>query len=458
MLLAGCAGTQAPRGDSAQLSALVSTNTPLAPGDTRWPAADWWSDYGSAELDGLVAEAQAANTDLAMALGRVEQARGRARSAGALLLPSLELNAGAQRSDGANAVVAERWNADLTLGYEADLWGRYRAGRDSARLSLLGSRFDHEATRLVVIGDVADTYASLMTVRERQAIARSNLAAARQLLARVEAMDRVGLALVGDLAAQRSLVASEEAELAVLGQAEGEFLAALALLVGRPAQGFSVAGDGLDAIARNPAVVPGLSSELLLRRPDIASAEAGLAAAKADVRVARAAMLPSITLTAGGGIEGGTSPSAAFYHLLAGLTQPILDHGRLAGERDTAEGLRMEREGAYRKAILQAFSEVERDLTAIASLDRAITALEVQVKEAAHASAAADARFRAGVEEIVASLVAQRTLYAARDRLAQVRGSRLAATISLQQVLGGGWRVDDPGERATQLSYNAPMP
>lgn len=421
--------------------ALPGLQPALASGDARWPDSAWWSGYGSAELDRLVVEAHEANTDIAMALGRIEQARGRARSAGALLLPAVQLEGSATRSDGAASVVTERWGGQLTASYEADLWGRYRAGRNAARFALIASRFDHDATRLIVTGDVVRNYVALMTVRERQAIGRLNLEAARRLLARVEAMDRVGLALVGDVAAQRALVAGEEAELATLGQAEGELRAALALLTGKQAQGFMVAGEGLGAIMREPEVVPGLSSDLLLRRPDIASAEAALSAAEADVRAARAAMLPSITLTAARGVEGGSGPSSAFYNLVAGLTQPILDQGRLAGERDAAKGLRTEREAAYRKAVLQAFSEVERDLTAIASLGDAVAALERQVSEAARASAAAEARFRAGVDEIISSLDAQRTLYAARDRFAQVRGSRLEATISLQQVLGGGWDV-----------------
>ena len=438
VLLSGCAAHDR----AAPMTALPAMQPALATGEAAWPDSAWWSDYGSAELDRLVSEAHAANTDIAMALGRVEQARGRARSAGALLLPAVQLEGSATRSDGAASVVTERWGGQLTASYEVDLWGRYRAGRDAARFALLASRFDHDATRLMITGEVVRNYAALMTVRERQAISRLNLDAARRLLARVEAMDRVGLALAGDLAAQRALVAGEEADLATLGQAEGELVAALALLVGRQAQGFTVAGQGLAAIAREPKVVPGLSSDLLLRRPDIASAEAALASASADVRAARAAMLPSITLTAARGVEGGSGPSSAFYNLLAGLTQPILDHGRLAGERDTARGLRSEREAAYRKAVLQAFSEVERDLTAVASLGQAVAALERQVSEATRASAAADARYRAGVDEIIGSLDAQRTLYAARDRLAQARGNRLASMISLQQVLGGGWHAE----------------
>lgn len=435
LLLTGCAATD----HAVAPAALPLARGDLALGEAHWPQPNWWSGYGSPEIDALIAEAHAANADIGMALGRVEQARGRARSAGALLLPGVQVEGSAARSDGAASVVTERWGAQLTASYEVDLWGRYRAGRNAARFSLLASRFDQDAVRLMVTGDVVRNYAGLMTVRDRQAIGRLNLRAARTLLARVEAMSRVGVALAGDVAAQHALVAGEEADLAALDQAEGEFIAALALLVGRQAQGFDVAGQGLAAIAHMPAVVPGLSSDLLRRRPDIASAHAALAAAVADVEAARTAMLPSITLTAARGGEGGAGPSAAFYNLVAGLTQPLLDHGRLAGARDTARGVRREREAAYRKAVLQAFSEVERDLTAISSLDRAFSALEVQANEAARAAAASEARYRAGVEEITASLDAQRTLYAARDRLAQTRGNRLAASISLHQTLGGGW-------------------
>lgn len=435
-ILGGCAAdiTPSPRSAVAPLPEIA-----LADGPALWPREEWWKDYGSAELDAFVAEALQSNTDIQTALARVEQARGRARSAGALLFPAIGLEGSATRSDSNRSPASERFGLDLVASYEADLWGRYRADRDAARFSLLASRFDHQASRLIVISDVVLNYAALMTIRERQAIGRLNLSAAQRLLARVEAMDRVGMALVGDLASQRALVAGAKGDLALLDQAEAELRAALALLLGRPAQDFTVSGLGIDALASLPRVSPGLSSELLLRRPDIAAAEAGLAAASADLRSARAAMLPRITLTASGGVEGGTSPSAALYNLLAGLTQPLIDHGRLAGARDTAEGLRLEREAAYRGSILVALSEVERDLKAIASLDRAVAELATQVAEAVKALDAAEARHRVGVEEIIVSLDAQRTLYAARDRLAQIKGSRLAWTISLQRTLGGGW-------------------
>ena len=252
------------------------------------------------------------------------------------------------------------------------------------------------------------------------------------------------MALAGDVASQRALVAGAEADIPLLDQAEVDMLAALAVLTGQAAQTFTVAEDRLTGLAALSIPVPGLSSELLYRRPDVAAAEAGLAASRADVAAARAAMLPRITLTAQGGVDGGTEPSRFLYALMAGLTAPVFNRERLAGERDTAIGLRLEREADYRRVVLTALSDVERTVKAIANIDRNIAALETQAREAERALAAAEARYRVGVDDLIVSLDAQRTLYAARERLVQARGDRVAALVALYRALGGGWTAVPP--------------
>ncbi len=178
-------------------------------------------------------------------------------------------------------------DATLTASYELDLWGRVGANAAAALASLTASHYDVETVALTITADVARAYFQVLGVRDRLAIARDNLANARQVLRVVEARARNGAALTREVAQQRVLVETEQAAIPALAQAETEALTDLALLLDRPPQGFTVVARGLDGIT-SPTVVPGLPSALLARRPDIAEAEARLAAADANVAAARA--------------------------------------------------------------------------------------------------------------------------------------------------------------------------
>jgi len=193
-----------------------------------------------------------------------------------------------------------------------------------------------------------------------------------------------------------------------------------------------------------PAIDPGLPSQLLVRRPDLASAEARLASANADVAAARAALLPSISLTGSAG-----AASAALLTILGGptttlslglsLLQPIFDAGRLRGQVTIAQSQERELVENYRKSILTALGEVEDALVA-ASRQAQQEALQGQVQaQAREALRLAEIRYREGVDDLLTVLDAQRTLFSAQDQLAQIRQNRLAAAVDLYKALGGGW-------------------
>ena len=243
---------------------------------------------------------------------------------------------------------------------------------------------------------------------------------------------------------------SQRAALLPLEQQERQTLAALAILIGRVPEGFDVKATGVADLAV-PAINAGLPAELLVRRPDLASAEAQLTGANADLAAARAAMLPSIQLTGSAGTasaallsfaSGGASSTIG---LALSLLQPIFDGGRLRGQMSIAESRERELVENYRKAILAAFKDVEDALVA-ASRQAQQETLQQQVQaQAREALRLAEIRYREGADDLLTVLDAQRTLFNAQDQLAQIRLNRLEAAVSLYKALGGGWNAASAG-------------
>ncbi|HEX6980617.1 MAG TPA: efflux transporter outer membrane subunit [Alphaproteobacteria bacterium] len=426
------------------------------PGEAvAWPSPDWWRGFGSATLDDYIQRAQHNNTDIAAAAARVLQAAARARIAGADLLPSLDASADVARSyigDGTGSAVGRgsrtrtSYSAAIAASYELDVWGRNRAALASAEALVLSSRYDRETVALTITADVATLYFQILELQDRLTIAHDNLANAEQVLAVVEARVANGAASALELAQQRTVVANQRASIPPLEQQLRQAENLLAVLLGEAPDAVAVPAGTLDAISI-PVVVPGIPSELLARRPDIRNAEAQLVAANADITVARAAFFPSIPLTGQAGFESLAlsslfDSSGFFYSLVAGLTQPIFQGGRLAGQVDLTEARYEELVQVYRRTVIAAFSDVENALVAIRQLDRQLVLQEEAVEQARLAFELADARYRAGAVDLLTVLDAQRTLFQARDQLVQIKSARLQATVSLFRALGGGWQDD----------------
>ena len=415
-------------------------------------ARDWWRSLGSAELDALVQAAQAQSLDVAAAEARLRQAEATVRQAGAALLPAVNATADASRqarfsggSSSTEGTAANRYAAGFAASYELDFWGRQRAGHDSALASLQASRFDRDTVGLALTAAVAEAWLRLVGGRERLAIAGLNLHSAERVLALVESRARAGAATPLELAQQRGLVAALRQAIEALRQQVQRQHTALAVLLGQ-ASAPAVQADSLVAL-QPPAVGAGLPADLLVRRPDVARAEAQLAAAHADVQAARAALLPRITLSAGLGVGGdrlGRAFDHPLYSLAAGLTAPIFDGGRLAAGAEIAQARRDELLAQYQAAIIAAVGDAERALQAVAGTD-AQTAAQAQVLEQAQqAYTLAQVRYRAGADTLLTLLDAQRTLYAAQDHAAQLRQARLEAAVALYKALGGGWEAPGP--------------
>ncbi|HWM70269.1 MAG TPA: efflux transporter outer membrane subunit, partial [Steroidobacteraceae bacterium] len=415
----------------------------------QWPAQQWYRDFGSDELSALVDAAVRANSDLESARARVSQADARARQAGAAILPSVDANGTANYFAGHSSQGGGHeldWAAMLSASYEVDFWGKNRATAESARLLAGASRAEQDAVALTALAGVASGYFQLLALRERLMVAQSNRDAAKQLLDVVQARFDVSMASPIDLATQKAAFDTAQIAIADLQQTEFEARTALSLLLGRAPENFEVKGQPLDSL-REPAVAAGLPSELLTRRPDVFLAETNLRAGHADLAAARAAMFPTLSLTAAGGVQNPALPATVLtiagigpsFNLGANLVQPIFDHGKLKAQRDEVEAKDRELLSAYKASILSAFNDVENSLSAIQHLNQAREFQVENVAQSERAFEGAKLRYQAGSVDFLTLLEAQRTLYAARDQFIQYKLARLQALVGLCKALGGGW-------------------
>jgi NodT family efflux transporter outer membrane factor (OMF) lipoprotein len=443
LLLAGC-------------SMVPEYERPATPTPKAWPAeavvrasaepvtAEWWRRFGSSELDGLIAEAMAANQDLAAAMARIDQARANARVAGAPLLPTLDGSGSVNRSyddlersrDSSN-----RYNGLLTANYELDLWGKNAAGLQSAEAAVTSSVFDKDTVLLVLQTDVATTYFQILALQDRMKIARDNLAAAQELLRLISVQFEQGAASALDVARQRNTVASFEAQIPQLEQSVVAAQTSLAILLGRAPGGRIASANTLGSL-KLPAIAPGQPSTLLERRPDIGRAEADLLSADADIGAARAAFYPSITLSISTGIEGVASGGAsALASLVAGLVQPIFTAGRLEGELEGTKARRVELAANYRQTVLTAFKETIDALSGVNTSEAREALLRTAAESAEEAYRLADLNYRSGATDFLTVLDAQRTLLSSQDSLVQATLDRYTTAANLYKALGGGWSL-----------------
>lgn len=419
-------------------------------GSSPPPPETWWHGFGSAELDGYIDEALRANTDLAAAIARVRQADALARVAGAPLLPSITANAGAldERVQSTSRTYSNFHQGSVGLGasYMIDFWGRNRSAQAAAIATATASRRDQVTVRLTVTTGVATTFFESVELHDRLAVAESNLRTAEAILDGLRRQLKAGIATALDVAQQETTVATLSAAIPPLQEQQRQSVDALAILLGRPPESLEATATGLGELSA-PAIAPGLPSEVLARRPDVAEAEQVLIAANANIRVARANFFPSIQLTATGGYASTAlsalfNPGSRVFELGAGLTQPIFDGGVLKGQYQYAQARYDELVAGYRKAILSAFSNVEDALVAVRRTREQADRQEVAVAKARRANEFAQAQMRSGTVNILTVLNTETALFSAQDAAVQARFSHFQALVSLYGALGGGWQED----------------
>ena len=453
LFIAACSNTLTPPQSGLQAPDAWQSHTATL--DQPLPQQDWWQQFSSAQLNQLIEQARQNSFDLAAAAARVRQAQASAVIAGAPLLPEAKFGLDGSRQrllhgngfDQLDASSRERtstsFNTRLSASYEIDFWGGKAAARDSALFDLDASRYDRQTVELTLLSGVANSYLQNLALAEQVRIAQLNLGNAEDVLRLVQTRYEAGSATALELAQQRSLVAGQARQVPLFEQQLQEARITLATLLGEPVQTLAPIQESLDGV-RWPEIGSGVPSELLSRRPDIAAAEARLAAAQANVQVARAAMLPSLTLGADLGSGADTFAQilrSPYYTLSAGLAAPIFNNGRLRAERDKARAQQEELLQNYRSSIVAGFADVEKALNAISGVDNQRQWQDQEVEQARTAFTLSESRYRAGAETLLTVLETQRTLYQAQDQQAQLRLARLQGSVALYKALGGGWQV-----------------
>ena len=451
LLVAGCSlGPRYHKPGIATADHWVTASDAATP---EWPPAEWWREFNSAELDGFIAQAESANDDLKAAIARVEEADAQRRVALAPLLPSLNASATATRArspvpGGASYAAGDDFNPLLTASYAFDFWGRNRAAYVAAAAGERASRFDRTTVELTVLAGVATTYFQVLELRDRLGVAERNLANAQEALRGLTLEQRAGITTALDVAQQQTVVDTVNASIPPLKAQLRQSQDALAILIGSTPEAVDLTSGTLDELGE-PAVRPGLPSELLTRRPDVASAEAQLIAANANIAAARAAFLPSISLTAVGGFESPAltnllTPANRVWSLAGTLTQPIFQGGALVGQYRLSEARYRELLAGYHKAVISALANVEDALIAVQQTTEQVARQQEATEQARRAYRFAQMQMHAGTINVLTLLNTETSLFTAEDQLAQAKYAHLAALVSLYQALGGGWQQSAP--------------
>ena len=372
-------------------------------------------------------------------------------------MPTISGNASAERertsggssgSLGGNVVSSGGTNLSiystgLTASYILDFWGKNRATLAASEESATASRYNREVVTLTTMATVANTYFTILAAQDELRVTRQNLAAAERILNLIKTQFAGGTASQLDVSQQEALVATQRANIPPLEVTRDQNIAALAVLVGRAPANFSVRGGSTSQIVV-PRVTPGLPSELLYQRPDIRQAEATLASSNFSVEAARAAFFPQIQLTGTTGVQSTAlaslfTPGAWFYTMTASLTQPIFDGFLLESQLKQAKGVQLQDLQSYRKAVISAFSDVEKALIGLHQFTLQERLQQDVVAASRKAFEVAETQLRGGTINLITVLQAEQTLFTAELTLVQVRLNKLEAASSLFQALGGGW-------------------
>jgi multidrug efflux system outer membrane protein len=416
---------------------------------------DWWTAFDDTTLNALVNEALAANHDIEIAVARVDEARALARVAGADRFPQIDGQASYSKrhaSEAAGEVFPgveqefERFEVSAIGSFEVDLFGRVRNETAAAKRDLLATEYTREAVRLAVESDVVSTYLELIALDRQADVTRETVESRRRVYQIIKDRYEGGLVSRLDLERARGERASAEATLPEIERQQRATENRLSILLGRM-PGPITRGKPLEELVP-PAIPAELPSQLLLRRPDVAAAEAQLAATSARIGAARANLFPSINLTGGYGSAATDasdlfSAPALIWNFGAGLLQPIFHGGRNRALVAAAHARQREAIAVYMQTAQGAFQDVEDALFAMTSFHQRRLALQEQSEALTSALGLAGERYREGESSFLDVLDAERSRLVAEIEYAGARRDELRAAVALYHALGGGFQRED---------------
>ena len=414
---------------------------PAAPGPGGEPR--WWTLYDDATLADLLARVDVDYPGLAAAEARYRQARALIDSAAAARWPEVGAGLGYTRAgNGQVPGITRTGRAMVDIGWEPDLWGRVRRSIQANEAAALASAEDLAALRLSTQATLATAYWQLRSTDALKRLLESTVEGYRQSLRVTRNRHQAGVAPRSDVTQAETQLLTVEAQLIDVGITRAQTEHAIAVLVGRPPSAFGLRED--ERTMTIPEVPVGLPSELLERRPDVASAEYRVAAANAGIGVARSAWFPSLQLQGTVGTQAVTfaelfSLPHRFWSLGPTLAQTLFDGGVRRAREAQAIANHDEASANYRLAVLNAFQEVEDSLVAVRLLAQQERVQQLAEKAAADALEQVTNQYRAGTVSILNLITAQATLLQTRRTLVDLRQRQLVASVQLIKASGGGW-------------------
>lgn len=457
LALAGCSAlTPTYERPEAPVAAQWPESLPgiSATGQDLQPAAElgWREFFTDAQLQALIEQALQHNRDLRVAVLNVERAQAQYRVQRADQLPSINAAGGqsaqrlpAELSNTGQAGITRQYTATLGISaYELDLFGRVRNLTDAALASYLGTEDARRSAQISLIAQVATSWLTLAADQERLRVTEATLQTREDSLRLTQRLQAAGISSTLDLRQAEIAVESARSDLASLSAQVAADRHALELLVGQPLQPAQwPSKDTTSPATLTEALPAGLPSAVLLARPDVQQAERSLQSANANIGAARAAFFPRITLTASAGsasadLDGLFRNGTGFWSFVPQISLPIFDAGRNRANLKVAEVDRDIAVAQYERAIQSAFREVADALTERSTLGQQEEAQLRLVDRSQSALTLAEARFRAGVDDRLAALDAQRSLYSAQQSLIATRLARQVNRVTLYKALGGG--------------------
>ena len=423
----------------------------VAPKDAI-PKGAWWEIFHEEELNHYEQQLLVANQSLAAARNRLDQARSLARIASAPLFPTLSTDPSASSNrysanrpeivGSTTALTQGLYEIPFALNYEVDLFGRLRKNLQAANANLQGTAADLQNVQLVLSAELAADYFSLRELDAETQVVQESVKIQQQGMALVNHRHEGGVASGLDVAQQQTLLDSTVTQLYLLKQQRDQFEHAIAALTGSPASSFNVPIAPLRAVP--PSLPLGMPSDLLERRPDIATAERAMANENALVGVARTAFYPQFTISGVGGVQSITlgsliSAPSVFWSLGGDLLQPILNGGRNRANLAATQAAYQESVANYRESALTAFQQVEDGLSGLDSLSRAAETQNAAVADARRALDIANDRYVGGLTTFLDVITAQTVLLTNERLSTQLLGQQMVTSVLLVKALGGGW-------------------
>jgi len=422
------------------------------------PKGAWWQIFHDAELDRLEQELLQANQSLAAAQDRLFQARAQARIASSAYFPTLSADPSGQRErlsgnrplSGSTVPLTPVTQYDFVVpfsaSYELDLFGRVRRNLEAANASLQGSAADLENVRLVLTAELAADYFNLRELDREAGVVRQSVEIQQKGLDLVTNRHEGGVANGLEVAQQAALLDSTATQLSLVLQQRAQYEHAIAVLTGKSASAFSLAEAPFDAAP--PAIPTGVPSEILERRPDVATSERQMAFENAQVGIAMTAFYPHITLSGSGGWESRdiatlVNAPSALWSLGGDVLQPIFNGGRNRANLASTRAAYDESVANYRESVLEAFQQVEDGLSGLALLDQAAKTQGKAVTDSRRALDLANDRYVGGVTTYLDVITAQSTLLANERLATQLLGQQMTTSVYLVKALGGAWDASE---------------